>query len=137
MGLGRALREWSSTDQAPWQDLVAAVNAFLDVLDSTSQEEQVSVASYSSSATLDSWLEKDHEIVRNTVDGLNTGGNTAIGKGMQEGIQALLDAAARPFAAKTMVVMTDGMHNTGISPDAVATHVDELLQLDDPHRHLW
>ncbi|WP_146514202.1 vWA domain-containing protein [Rubripirellula amarantea] len=103
-----------------WQDLVDAVDAFLDVLDGTSQEEQVSIASYSSSATLDCWLEKDFELVRNTVDGLNTGGNTAIGKGMQEGILALLDSAARPYASKTMVVMTDGMHNSGVDPVSVA-----------------
>ena len=95
----------------PWQDLVEAVNAFLDVLDATSQEEQVSVASYATSATLDTLLEKDHGLVRTTVDGLNTGGMTAIGKGMQSGIQALIDGRARPFAAKTMVVMTDGNQN--------------------------
>lgn len=106
-----------------WQDLVAAVEAFLGVLDTTSQEEQVSIASYSSSATLDTYLEKDFTIIRDTVDSLNTGGNTAIGRGMQEGIQALLDSAARPFAAKTMVVMTDGMHNRGIDPDDVAVNL--------------
>ncbi len=106
---------------APWDDLVQAVDAFLDVLDRTSQEEQVSLASYSSYATLDTWLETDFQIIRNTVAGLNTGGSTAIGRGMQEGIQALLDSAARPFAAKTMVVMTDGIHNSGISPVTVAT----------------
>lgn len=104
-----------------WQDLVAAVDAFLNVLDTTSQEEQVSVASYSSSATLDTYLEKNFTTIRNTVDGLNTGGSTAIGKGMQEGIKALVAAAARPYASKTMVVMTDGMHNRGVYPDAVAT----------------
>ncbi len=104
----------------PWQDLVAAVNAFLDVLDSTSQEEQVSVASYSTSASLDCWLEKNHTIVRDTVDDLNTGGWTAIGEGMEEGIEALLADAARPYAAKTMVVMTDGIHNRGTAPAAVA-----------------
>lgn len=108
---------------APWDDLVVAVDAFLDVLDRTSQEEQVSLASYSSYATLDTWLETDFDIIRNTVGGLNTGGSTAIGLGMQEGIQALLDSAARPFAAKTMVVMTDGIHNSGISPVTVATEL--------------
>lgn len=94
-----------------WQDLVVAVNAFLDVLDGTSQEEQVSVASYSTYATLDTLLEKNHQIIRDKVDQLNTGGSTAIGRGMQQGIQALIDGRARPFAAKTMVVMTDGMEN--------------------------
>jgi Mg-chelatase subunit ChlD len=90
------------------------------VLDTTSQEEQVSIASYSSSATLDTYLEKNFNIIRETVDGLNTGGSTAIGRGMNEGIQALIHAAARPYASKTMVVMTDGMHNSGISPVDVA-----------------
>lgn len=113
--------ELGTAPTMPWQDLVVAVNAFLDVLDATSQEEQVSVASYSSSATLDTWLEKDFATVRSTVDGLSTGGWTAIGLGMQEGIETLLDSAARPYAAKTMVVMTDGIHNTGISPTSVAS----------------
>lgn len=104
----------------PWEDLVVAVNAFLDVLEATSQEEQVSIASYSSDATLDTLLQTDYQLVRDTVDGLRTGGYTAIGRGMEQGIQALIDSAARPFAAKTMVVMTDGIHNTGITPDEVA-----------------
>ena len=105
---------------SPWMDLLAAVDAFLDVLDSTSQEEQVSLASYSTNATLDTLLEKDHDIVRQTVGSLEPNGWTAIGRGMQEGIQALLDTAARPFAAKTMVVMTDGIHNFGTDPATVA-----------------
>ena len=100
--------------------MIDAVNAFLDVLAVTSQEEQVSVASYSNWASLDSWLEKDHSNVRSTILGLNVGGATGIGNGMQEGMKALLDSAARPFAAKTMVVMTDGIHNSGISPVSVA-----------------
>jgi hypothetical protein len=107
----------------PWQDLVEAVDAFLDVLDDTSQEEQVSIASYSTDATLDTLLEKDFTVIRSTVDSLRTGGWTAIGEGMQEGIEALLDSAARPYAAKTMVVMTDGIHNNGTAPDVIATQL--------------
>lgn len=104
----------------PWQDLVEAVDAFLNVLDRTSQEEQVSLASYSTEATLDTWLEKDHQVVRDQVANLYPDGWTAIGRGMEEGIQALLDDAARPFAAKTMVVMTDGVENRGPSSLTVA-----------------
>lgn len=115
--------------QTPWRDLVDAVNAFLDVLDVTSQEEQVSVASYSTWATLDSYLEMDLQVARDTVEELNTGGWTAIGRGMNEGIQALLDSAARPYAAKTMVVMTDGIHNRGESPDTVATDLMSTYNL--------
>lgn len=106
---------------SPWQDLEAAVDAFLNVLDATSQEEQVSLASYATTASLDTWLEKDHQIVRNRIEQLNTGGWTAIGQGMQEGIDALLDGRARPFAAKTMVVMTDGIQNREPWAQGVAT----------------
>ncbi|TWU05640.1 von Willebrand factor type A domain protein [Stieleria varia] len=112
-GLGEA-------PHTPWQDLLLAVDAFLDVLEGTSQEEQVSLASYASYGSLDTNLEKNHQIVRNTVMNLSPTGATAIGRGMQEGIQALLDSSARPFAAKTMVVLTDGIHNTGVSPVSVA-----------------
>ena len=106
----------------PWEDLVLAVDAFLDVLDTTSQEEQVSLASYSTYATLDTWLEKNHQIVRDKVNTLYPNGGTAIGRGMESGINALLAADARPYAAKTMVVMTDGIHNTGVSPLTVANN---------------
>ena len=115
--------ELGPAPQAPWEDLVEAVDAFLDVLEVTVQEEQVSVASYATTATLDSYLEMDLDVTRDTVGDLNTGGWTAIGLGMEEGIEALLDAAARPFAAKTMVVMTDGIHNTGVSPVSVANNL--------------
>ncbi len=106
--------------RAAWEYLLDAVDAFIDVLDRTSQEEQISLASYASSGRLDTWLEKNHNHLSSTVHNMSTGGNTAIGQGMQEGIQALLHAHARPYAAKTMVVMTDGMHNTGIDPVTVA-----------------
>ena len=105
----------------PWEELVFAVDAFLQVLEATPQDEQVSIASYATSGTLNCWLETDYAIVRSTLAGLNTGGQTAIGDGMNQGIQALLEASARPHASKTMVVMTDGNHNRGTSPLTVAT----------------
>ncbi|MCM2372430.1 vWA domain-containing protein [Aporhodopirellula aestuarii] len=104
----------------PWENLVVAVNAFLDVLDETPQNEQVSIASYSNYGTLDIYLTHDYDDVRNIVDSLSTGGGTGIGRGMQQGELAFEHANARPFASKTMVVMTDGNHNSGIDPDDVA-----------------
>lgn len=108
---------------SPWEELVVAVDAFLEVLDNTVQEEQVSVSSYASNATLDAYLKHDYEAVRETVNQLNTGGATAIGSGMNEGIKTLLAGEARPFASKTMVVMTDGIHNSGASPVSVALNL--------------
>ncbi|TWT80904.1 von Willebrand factor type A domain protein [Planctomycetes bacterium CA13] len=97
----------------PWQDLVLAVDAFLSVLDATVQEEQVSFASYSSNASLDIGLTKDFSSVRSGIYEIAPSGGTAIGLGMRTGMPALTSAAARPYAAKTMVVMTDGNENSG------------------------
>lgn len=112
------LGEWQGTK---WQALENAVDGFLAVLGQTQPEEHVSIASYSSSATLDIYLESDFSAVSAEIDTLYPSGATAIGEGMQSGILAFLHASARPYAAKTMVVMTDGMHNNGIDPVAVAT----------------
>ncbi|MEM1228747.1 MAG: vWA domain-containing protein [Planctomycetota bacterium] len=105
----------------PWEDLVIAVNAFLDVLEQTPQKEQVSIASYSSDGRLENWLTRDFNEVRSVVNYISTGGATGIGRGMNEGFSAFTHTNARPFASKTMVVMTDGNHNSGTNPDSVAT----------------
>jgi len=104
----------------PWQDLETAVNAFLNVLEATPQEELVSVASYATNASLDLHLVNEYSNVSGAVAQLYPSGMTAIGRGMNEGIKTLLASGARPNASKTMVVMTDGMHNTGVDPVSVA-----------------
>ena len=106
--------------KTPWEELVDAVDAFLNILTETPQDEQVSLASYATTATLDLNLVKNYDLVRNKLDELGPNGWTAIGDGMNTGIPSLLDNAARPFAAKTLVVMTDGIHNRGLDPDDVA-----------------
>lgn len=109
---------------SPWEALVAAVDSFLDVLDTTVQAEMVSIASYSSTASLDLNLEDDYEVVRGTVNSLSPDGNTAIGAGMQTGSTALFNTSyGRSFAAKTLIVMTDGVHNTGVSPITAANGI--------------
>lgn len=104
----------------PWENLVIAVDAFLNVLDQTPQNEQVSVASYSSNGSLDLYLTHNYQAVRDEIASLGPNGNTAIGKGMQKGERTFEHANARPFASKTMVVLTDGIHNRGIRPETVA-----------------
>ncbi len=78
--------------KTPWEELVHAVDVFLTVLEATDQDEQVSLASYASNATLDLTLVKNYDLVRDKLEELSPGGNTAIGRGMQEGIPSLLDA---------------------------------------------
>jgi len=48
-------------------------------------------------------------------------GNTAIGLGLRSGLDSLLnDPESRPFAFKSIVVMTDGKHNTAVDPEVAA-----------------
>ena len=43
-------------------------------------------------------------------------GSTAISAGLDDGIKVLTGAKIRPFAVKTMILMTDGIHNLGPEP---------------------
>lgn len=114
---------------SPWESLVIAVEAFLEVLEDTPQTERVGLASYSSSASLDLQLTSDYSEILAELATLGPSGSTAIGKGMEQGQLALMNETyARPYAAKTMVVMTDGMHNSGIDPVTVATTIANSSQ---------
>ncbi|MEM9411170.1 MAG: vWA domain-containing protein [Planctomycetota bacterium] len=125
------LQDWMWTEylglgeepKRPWEELVEAVDVFLNVLETTDQEEQVSVASYATSASLDIQLQSNYNAVRNEIATLSATGWTAIGEGMNAGVPSLLDSFARPYAAKTLLVMTDGVHNTGVDPDEVAESI--------------
>ena len=107
----------------PWENLVRAVDVFLDVLRGTDQQELVSLATYSSSATLDWQLESDYDKIVTRLSQKYPSGATAIGEGLQAGFPSLISSLARPFAAKTIIVMTDGIHNNGVSPESVATTI--------------
>ena len=107
----------------PWNALNEAVSVFLGVLEATDQTEQVALATYSSGASLDMQLSSDYASILAELNTLGPSGSTAIGRGMETGMPALLSAQARPFASKTIIVMTDGLHNTGIDPVSVATTI--------------
>lgn len=112
-----------------WGALSIAVNSFLSELDKTVQKEQVGLASYSSDTTeckrtykiseINSALVPDYKIIRNEIARIGSApvkGRTAISAGLDEGIKVLTGKKARPFAVKTMILMTDGIHNLGPEP---------------------
>jgi Ca-activated chloride channel homolog len=112
-----------------WGSLAIALEAFLAELDQTKQQENVGMASYSSNttecgntykiSTMDAELSADYSPVRSKMASLSSKpvkGSTAISAGIDEGIKVLTSKKARPFAVKTMVLMTDGIHNTGPEP---------------------
>jgi Ca-activated chloride channel homolog len=97
--------------------LKAAVNVFIDEIEATSPRTQLSLSIYSTTATKITNLTSNFTSIRTSVGGLFPNGLTAIGQGLLVGSDSLVnDPLARGFAAKTIVLMTDGQHNTGISP---------------------
>ncbi len=109
---------------SPWENLVTAVEVFLDVLKETPQVERVGLVSYATNSTLDLHLTEDLDSILDTLTTLGPWGMTAIGMGMQDGWTVLENpGTSRPFAAKTMVLMTDGVHNQGIGPVTVAQQI--------------
>ncbi len=97
--------------------LKQAVNDFLDEVEISSPNSQVSLSVYETGASKLVDLTEDFDSVRSQVAGLVPLGLTAIGDGLLTGSNSLVsDSQARPFAFKTVVVMTDGQHNTGLSP---------------------
>ncbi len=104
-------------------ELVEAIRIFAATLEETPSEEFVGVASYSSSSTIDLQLTNQIPRVPQTVSRLGVGGATNITSGMQSGL-AIFNAGRSPlFNERTMIVMTDGIHNTGPEPFAVAQQI--------------
>jgi Ca-activated chloride channel homolog len=112
-----------------WGALNTAVAAFLVELDDTPQDERVALVSYSSNetacgytykiSTIDSDLVSDYSRIRDQMARISSRpvkGRTAISAGLDNGIRVLTGSRVRPFAVRTMVLMTDGIHNLGPEP---------------------
>lgn len=99
-----------------FRGLKNAVQVFVNELQSTPQEEFVSMSVYSSSALKAVPMTSDLERISNRLNDFAPGGTTAIGLGMRSGLTTFSDPQARKFAFRSMIVMTDGNHNNGINP---------------------
>ena len=117
-----ASRSGSGTRLSALKD---AVNLFISEIQRSSPATQLSLTSYSTSPTKRVNLTDDLNRIRNQVNRFRAGGLTAIGNALTVGSDSLVnDPNQRVFAAKTVIVMTDGNHNRGPSPiDTVSTAV--------------
>jgi hypothetical protein len=124
-----------------WGSLATAVEAFLVELDDTVQDERVALVSYSSNTNecgnkykiseINADLVKDYNQIRDEMADISSKpvkGSTAISAGIDEGIKVLRGTKSRPFAVRTMIVLTDGIHNLGREPilsaqDAVGAEI--------------
>lgn len=117
-----------------WSALGIAVQRFVDALVQTPQTEHIalvsyaggynSAASYTSSSCSPSFtsntvdtncnLAANHALVTNAMTSLSSSkwnGRTNIAAGLNRAVQVLTSASARPYAAKTIVLMSDGAAN--------------------------
>jgi Flp pilus assembly protein TadG len=112
-----------------WSSAAKAVNAFLDAVAQTRPVEHVSIVSFSStssscgrsvqSATIDSGLSVNYSQARTAITQLSSQsiiGGTNVAAGIDKAVEVLTGAGVRPFAQKTIIVMTDGQWNEGRSP---------------------
>jgi hypothetical protein len=113
-----------------WGGLSVAVQRFINALGQTPQSEYVGLATYaggnngassytacsytSATSEINCNLASDASAVTSAMATLSTkkwNGRTNIAAGLNRGIQVLTSASARPYAAKTMVLMSDGAAN--------------------------
>src|SRR5690606_13142269 len=98
------------------EDLKAAGNACLDELEKTESEEQVALATYSTTSELNTKLNKNYGAIRAATKNMTVDGMTAIGLGLEDGIAGVTGQGKRKLATPLIILMTDGMHNTGVEP---------------------
>jgi Ca-activated chloride channel family protein len=97
--------------------LQTAVNIFIDEVEASSPNTLLSLVTYSTSPTKVLALTDDFVAIRDEVDDFRADGLTAIGNALTMASDSLVsDPRNRGFAFKTIIVMTDGNHNTGPNP---------------------
>jgi hypothetical protein len=120
--------------QSRWGALKVAVDRFVNALATTPQLEHVGLVSYGSAYTacsvtnsassINCQLSQNHANVTSamaTISNTKFNGATNIEAGILKGIEALTNTTyARPYAAKTMVLMSDGHYTVGQQPSLVA-----------------
>jgi Mg-chelatase subunit ChlD len=97
---------------------------FVTYLTNSATQEQLALVSYNNGTTIDVPIAPTYSAIAPALAVYTNSfpvGSTATGDGILMGINALANAGARPWAAKIMIVMTDGLTNTGSDPIASAT----------------
>jgi len=119
-----------------WAKMEDAIAEFIIALNETHTNEQLGLATFASAGTWCSGsyeastrernLITDYTKVANRLRKLGNNpmpGGTDISAGMTEGASILTGNRARPFAQKTMILLTDGQWNSGVDPTVTAQTV--------------
>lgn len=104
-------------------ELEAAIAVFITTLENTPVDEEVGLASYNDRASEDVQLTKTLSNIQSGLSALSTGGYTSISRGMMAGENIMSHSRSGDFVERTMIVMTDGLHNRGTEPRNVARRI--------------
>jgi uncharacterized protein YegL len=104
-----------------FEALQNAITVFLAEIQSSPDDEFVSLSIYNQDAKNLVKITQDMQSIDDEFRRQSPGGFTAIGRGLKVGLKSVKkDPLARGFAEKTVILMTDGNHNTGVNPLVVA-----------------
>jgi Mg-chelatase subunit ChlD len=103
-----------------FRELRQAIEVFVDTLDTTPVDELVGSASYNHRATEDVPLTSHLAEISTQLGRLSTRGRTSISRGMEAGRAIMDKGRSKDFVERTLIVMTDGIHNEGPEPSGVA-----------------
>ncbi len=107
-----------------WLDTVASVDLLLQQLSLSHLTEHVSLVTYSTSPTTDVKTDRPYQDIYDEMYAYGMsfpGGATNIGGGILQGVASLNEkGSARPWASRVIILMSDGIHNTGIEPLSAA-----------------
>lgn len=107
-------------DPSRWRDTVGGIQVFLNELNQTAQLEHVALVTYSTGAAVEFNPTTNYNSVLGRLGVYSNSfqsGQTNIGGGLRGASNALVNANSRPWAVKVIVLMTDGLENTG--PDSI------------------
>ncbi len=105
-------------------DLKNSVSLFVTLLQNDNTvDEQVGLASYSTFATEDVQLTPNLNQITASSNRMIAEGFTSISGGMDAGLRIMLRGRSPEFVERTMIVMTDGIHNSGRDPEQSARDV--------------
>ena len=127
---------WLFNGPAPnpsrWRDLVAAVDVFLAELTASPINEMVGLVTYSGYTDIDQDLTTDYSDIQKALDNYTDyfqSGKTNIGGGINAGQNCFFLSGSRPFAARVMIVLTDGIDTVGSDPvgEAIAAADEQIM----------
>lgn len=121
---------WVEGDSAPanslWARCVWATSSFIYELEDTQMDEKLGLVTYGNNGSIDVDLAFDYTAIETRMDWISdnyTNDWTNIGEGIDMARIALQERGFnRPWAKQSIIVMTDGVHNTGtMTPQQAAT----------------